>query len=192
MSRYHLSACLAAGLVLSAPALAQETVFWGEIGDWDIEVDTTISNGCYAVAEWQSGTIVRIGINPETDFYYVLIGNPRWAPIAPEREYALSVQFDSRPAWDVTATGLQFNPGELVYYYAQTQQFDFIEEFMRLNRMKISAGPRTLDTLVLRGSRAAFEGVMKCQDEMARLPPPPPAPPAGGRIRTGPGKAAQF
>ena len=191
MLQNHLSACLVAGLALSAPATAQETVFWGEIGDWDIEVDTTISNGCYAVAEWESGTIVRIGINPETDFYYVLIGNPRWAPIVAEREYALSVQFDSRAPWDVTATGLQFNPGELVYYYAQTQQFDFINEFMRLNRMKISAGPRTLDTLVLRGSRAAFEGVMECQDEMARLPPPPP-PPAGGRIRTGPGKAAQF
>lgn len=194
MSRPLAAATLALTLALSAPAHAQDPYIWGEVGEWDIAVDRTISNGCYALATWDSGTTVRIGINPETDFYYVLFGNPSWPPVSPDQRYELEIQFDSTPAWDVTATGLQFNPGELVYYYAQTQIFEFIEDFMRLNAMAIRRDGRQLDRLTLRGSRAAFEAVMECQDEMARTPPPPVAPPPsrGPDTPSAPGKAAQL
>ena len=178
MVRHLLPAALAAVLAAAAPAAAQDSVFYRDVGDWTVQVDPTISNGCYATASYESGTVFRIGINPETDSYYFLVGNDAWPRLQPDGDYQIRIRFDSRSPYDVSATGLQFNPGELVYYFAQTKIYAFVEDFMARNSMAIIADGRELDKLSLRGTRVAFRAVEECQREMDASPPPPPAPPA--------------
>jgi hypothetical protein len=97
-----------------------QSVEWGKIGDWDIAIDTTIDNGCYALASWNGGTVLRIGRNPQQDNFYVLIGNEKWASLQPDQDYEIQIRFGGSPKWDVSAVGLQFNPGETVYLHAQS------------------------------------------------------------------------
>ncbi len=180
---------LGTALALStAPAAAQDTTFWKKVGDWEISIDPTIQNGCYAVATWNGGTVLRIGLNPEEDNFYFLIGNDAWDSLQPNEPYDIEIQFDNRAAWEVSATGLQFNPGETVYLHAESSKFEFIEEFMRLSRMKIRYEGREIDQLKLSGSSRAFKAVMACQEEMnARAPEPgtDPFAPSGSAAKSG-------
>ncbi|MEL7116555.1 MAG: hypothetical protein AAGP08_13395 [Pseudomonadota bacterium] len=163
------AALLAIACALGATtAHAQEAVFWKSVGDWDISIDTTIQNGCYALASWNGGTVLRIGRDPSRDNFYVLIGNDKWASLRPEEEYAISIQFGNRSPWDVSARGLQFNPGETVYLHAASAKMDFIREFQRALNMRISYDGSEIDNLKLTGSRKAWDEVEVCQREVAR------------------------
>lgn len=161
------SILLTLGISLGATAAAaDDSVLWKNVGDWEISIDTTLSNGCYAVASWNGGTVLRIGLNPTEDNFYMLIGNDKWTSLKPEQDYEIEIRFDSKPPWDVAAQGLQFNPGETVYLHAQSTKFDFIEEFMRQSNMKISYQGKEIDTLKLTGSSRAFKAVIACQEEV--------------------------
>lgn len=148
---------------MSVPVTAQESTFWKSVGNWEVSIDKTIGNGCYAVASWTGGTVLRIGLNPQKDNFYMLIGNDSWTSLENDQKYDVSIQFDSRPRWDVSATGLQFNPGETVYLHAQSSKFEFINEFKRGNRLKLSYGGKEIDVLKLNGSSRAFAEVEACQ-----------------------------
>ena len=143
---------LALGLTLAAfaaPAQAQEGTLWKTVGDWDISVDATIGNGCYALASWNGGTVLRIGRNPEQNNFYFLIGNDKWTSLRDDQSYDLEIRFDSRPVWNVSATGLQFNPGETVYLHAQSTKMNFINEFQAALTMSISYNGAEIDSLKL-------------------------------------------
>ena len=58
-------------------AQAQDSELWRSVGDWDISIDPTLDNGCYALASWNGCTVLRIGKDPsrEGNAFYVLIGN---------------------------------------------------------------------------------------------------------------------
>ena len=149
-------------------AEAQSSVFWKTVGNWDISIDTTIDDGCYALASWNGGTVLRIGINPSADNYYVLIGNDKWASLQNEVDYDIQIQFGSRASWDVAARGLQFAPGETVYLHAQSTKMDFVSEFQRALNMKISYNGNEIDNLKLTGSSRAWNEVVACQNEVDR------------------------
>ncbi len=184
-----VSGILAAGLVTSA--VAQDAVFWKSVGDWEVSIDPTIRNGCYAVATWNGGTVLRIGLNPEEDNFYFLVGNSKWSSLRPSTNYEVQIRFDSRAPWDVSAVGLQFNPGEVVYLHAESTKFEFLEEFMSGYRMKISYDGNEIDTLKLSGSRRAFNEVMACQEVVDKRGTNVEDPFAGAAPSTGTGKRAR-
>lgn len=159
---------LAVGLALgTGPAVAQDSEFWKSVGNWDISIDPTVGNGCYALASWNGGTLVRIGRNPQRENFYVLIGNPKWASLEHDKDYEIQIQFGNRPIWDVSARGLQFNPGETVYLHAQSNKMDFIREFQRANNMKIRYNGNQIDNLKLTGSSRAWNEVEACQKSVS-------------------------
>ncbi len=161
------SLALILGVSLSGlPASAADNDFWAAVGNWDVSVDPTIGNGCYALASWNGGTVLRIGRNPQKDNFYFLVGNDDWRSISPDGSYDIQVQFGSRPVWDVSASGLQFNSGETVYLHAQSTKMDFIAEFQAALNMRISYNGKEIDNLKLNGSRRAWDEVEKCQREM--------------------------
>ena len=161
-------AVMTAGIAWTgAAALAADSIPWKSIGDWDISVDTTLENGCYALAIWAGGTVLRIGLNPAADNFYFLVGNPKWGSLKPDQEYEIQIKFGPKPPWDVATRGLQFDPDDSVYLHAQSSEFEFIEEFMRQTDMKISYDGKEIETLKLTGSNKAFKGVLACQDEVA-------------------------
>ncbi|MEM1389169.1 MAG: hypothetical protein AAF748_15235 [Pseudomonadota bacterium] len=163
-----LSAALTIASVVSAPA--QDNNLWAAIGDWDISVDPTIDNGCYALATWNGGTVLRIGRNPQADNFYFLIGNDKWTSLQPNGSYEIKIQFGNRPTWDVSANGFQFNPGETVYLQAQSTQIDFIREFQAALNMRITYNGNEIDNLKLTGSRRAWDEVERCQTAQFNRP----------------------
>ena len=166
------SMALILGLSLGAmPAAAQDNDLWGTVGDWDISVDPTIGNGCYALASWNGGTVLRIGRNPQKDNFYFLIGNDAWSSLQPEGAYDIQIQFGNRPVWDVSASGLQFNPGETVYLHAQSTKLEFINEFKAALNMKISYNGSEIDNLKLTGSSRAWSEVERCQSQVGNTAP---------------------
>jgi hypothetical protein len=174
-SALSFSLCLLLAAAPAVPAAAQDN-FWGSFGDWDVSIDPTIDNGCYALASWNGGTVLRIGRNPQLDNFYFLIGNPAWSSLQPDRSYDLAIQFGNRPVWDVSANGLQFSEGEEVYLHAQSDKMDFIREFQKALNMKISFEGAEIDNLKLTGSSRAWTEVEKCQEEMNNRPDPVPDP----------------
>lgn len=169
IKRFSLAcAVFLAGFV---PAQAQDNDFWGAVGDWDISVDPTIDNGCYAIASWTGGTTLRIGRNPQRDNFYFLIGNDEWSSLRADGEYEIQIQFGNRPVWDVSANGFQFNPGETVYLEAQSTKMEFIREFQAALNMKISYNGSQIDNLKLTGSRRAWDEVERCQNAQNNRPP---------------------
>ena len=159
---------LAAALWAATPGVAEDSLLWKTVGDWDVSIDPTIGNGCYTVASWNGGTILRIGLNPQEDNFYMLVGNEKWTSLNDGENYEIEIKFDNKPTWEVSATGLQFNPGEVVYLHAESTKFDFIEEFMRQSAMKISYQGKEIDTLKLTGSSRAFKEVFACQEDVDR------------------------
>ena len=77
---------------------AQDIVLWKTIGSWDVSIDTTLQNSCYALASWTSGTVMRIGLDPVKDKFYFLVGNPKWNTLQPDTEYDIRIQFGLKPA----------------------------------------------------------------------------------------------
>jgi len=159
---------LAIALAWGTPISAQDTVLWKRVGNWDVSIDTTVGNGCFTTSTWNGGTFMRIGLNPEADNFYFLVGNDKWASITPDQEYDIQIKFGNKAAWDVSAIGFQFNPGELTYLLARSTKYDFIEEFMRQSNMRISYDGREIDNLKLTGSSRAFKTVIACQEEADR------------------------
>jgi len=183
---------LALGLSVAATQVsAADSVFWKTVGNWDVSIDTSVGQGCFASATWKSGTFLRIGLNPEVDNFYLLIGNEKWSTLRAGQEYDIQIRFDNRAPWDVSANGFQFNDGGTVYLHAASTKDEFIKEFMRLSRMKISFQGKDIDTLRLTGSSRAFKEVLACQDAadkrnesadpFAGTSVTTPAPPSTGR-----------
>ena len=187
-----LRTLLVSAALAASPVAAQEAVFWKSVGNWDVSIDTTISNGCYAIATWNGGTVLRIGLNPQEENFYLLVGNEKWASLESGQEYDISIKFGAKAAWDVSARGLQFNPGEIVYLHAESTKFEFIEEFMRQSSMKISYQNKEIDTLKLTGSSRAFKEVMACQQEVDKRGTANTSDPfAGSSSRSGSGKKSE-
>ncbi len=162
----RFASVLAVGLVAAWPSVAQDSTLWKRIGNWDISIDATIGNGCYTLASWTGGTVFRLGLNPELDNYYVLIGNDKWGSLKAEESYDIQLRFDDKAPWDVSMRGLQFTAGETVYLHAQSTDFDFIDEFMLQASMTISYQGNKIETLSLSGSKRAFEEVLACQEHV--------------------------
>ena len=187
-----LRTLLVSAALAASPVAAQEAVFWKSVGNWDVSIDTTISNGCYAIATWNGGTVLRIGLNPLEENFYLLVGNEKWASLESGQEYDISIKFGAKAAWDVAARGLQFSPEDVVYLHAESTKFEFIEEFMRQSSMKISYQNKEIDTLKLTGSSRAFKEVMACQQEVDKRGTANTSDPfAGSSSRSGSGKKSE-
>lgn len=158
-------AALTLGLatVVPSPSAAGETEGARAVEEWEIDVDPTIDNGCYAVAKWEGGTVLRIGLNPEERNFYLLIGNEAWSSVRPDTVRDLKLQFDLEPPWEISARTLQFAPGATVFMHAESEQAAFVEEFMRARHMRITFGGNEMDVLKLTGSSRAIRKVAECQ-----------------------------
>lgn len=160
------SAALMLGLSLAVPAfpcLSEEHAGARAVEDWNISIDPSIENGCYALASWEGGTVLRIGLNPAERNFYLLIGNDAWTSLRPDTLREFKLQFDLEPPWEISAPTVQFTPGATVYLLAESEQSAFIEEFMRARQMRITFGGNEMDVLELTGSSRAIRTVAECQ-----------------------------
>lgn len=171
MIRTHIALLFGISLAAATAAPAQENDFWGRAGNWEISIDPSLGHGCYLLHSWPSGTILRMGLDPQNDLFYLLIGNEGWTSLQPGQDYEIQIQFGRRSPWNVTAEGFQFDPGEETYLNFFADKTDFIREFRAAANMRLSYDGQEIDNLSLSGSSRAWNEVETCQRQMNRRQP---------------------
>jgi hypothetical protein len=158
-----LLACLACAFASPATAKGDETAAWGQVGAWEVRVDRTTDNGCFAVASYDDGTTARVGINKKWDALYVLLRNRDWTSLEAGKLYPVKFVFDGIGTYDGELQGLKL--GNTVYLVHHNLSPDFIKDFMQRNRMEVFYRGTSIARLSLKDTYAAFLEVLNCQKE---------------------------
>lgn len=161
----RLTAVLAATLVTATAtaALAQTLEPWGQAGGWDILVDPSLGNGCLIQAEFQDGSVVRIGFDRTRGNGYITAFNSNWGEIEAGAEYDISYDLDGQE-YTGTATGIYLNgvPGADLYF----DNVDLLVDIAAKYTMTLYHEDAEVMAIDLAGSSAALHEAIACQDEM--------------------------
>ena len=154
--------------LLAAPqmAWAEDSVLWtpSEVRGWTIAVDKTLGNGCFIYSIFEGGTSLRVGFDKLRGNAYVMLLNDKWRSIRDGNAYQIRVQFGDRAPWNASATGIRMgnSPG----FIATTDKTDFVMEFMHQKGMSVTYSGREIALLSLRGTAAATDEMLRCQNAM--------------------------
>lgn len=141
--------------------------FYEEVGGWQIHVDTTIDNSCFAMAAYEGNSVFRIGFNVTLQNMYVLVGDPSWKSIEAGKSYDVGIEFGDEGKWNAEATGFSFD-GETNQPYLWINvgidnADDFLDEFMREKYVAIYYQGKDILSLKLKGSFQAGSKLLECQ-----------------------------
>ena len=168
MTYFHT--LLGAILLTASHAQAQDTVTWeDDVRGWYIGVDKTIGNGCFMVADYDGGTILRVGFHPDDGDLNFFVGNDAWQSLENGKLYPLSVEFGNKGAWAGDAEGVRLGDTPMLRLDVSFEDDDantFIEEFMRMTVVEIIYQDTELATLRLTGTYAAMQEAINCQETM--------------------------
>ena len=160
--------CIA--IFLGRPAFAQDIVEYSTAGDWKINIDQTVGDGCFVLAEYERGSLFRLGMDRNQDIIYVIWGDPDWRSIEFGKNYDLEVQFGDESAWSGTAQGFSFDPPEnqpfLQLEADSDAGADFVLEFMQEQFVKVNYQGKEILHLSLEGSFQAGLQLLECQQSV--------------------------
>ncbi len=164
-----ICAALVAAFVVGSPAVvwAQSTVKWGQVGGWDIRVDRSVGNGCFAMQGYQDGTVLRIGFNMNAGSFYFTVGNAAWQALQPGAVYPVAFVFDNGSQYRGEMRGVQF--GSSVFLLHNSISADFARDFMQRETMRIFYRGAQIAHLSMRNTYAAITEVANCQRVLARI-----------------------
>jgi hypothetical protein len=157
-------ACAMFGAIaaFTAPVLAEpNTPSWGRVVGWDIRVDPTLGNGCFAAQNYQRGSVVRIGVNPNDTTVYFLFGNEAWTSLQVGRTYAITFVFDGVATYTGEMTGYSISGSTFLVHNNVSSRF--VNEFMQRNAIEIFYRDERIANLSLRNTYAAVTEVVNCQ-----------------------------
>ena len=163
-------------------ALAQETVLWRSIGQWQIRVDASLGYGCFLVGSYTRGTVLRIGIDQQNGNGYVMVGNEAWRSLQVGNQYNLALRFDNDSPWRGRATARRIGSGDMVFLYLSFDRSRFLVELARRLNLRIFYNGELVTQLPLHGTNAAVQEMIRCQQaaDIARKNRPQGDPFAGG------------
>ena len=148
---------------VATAGLAQTLEPWGTAGGWDILVDPSLGNGCLIQAEFQDGSVVRIGFDRTQDNGYITAFNSNWGAIEDGAEYDISYDLDGQE-YTGTATGIYLNgvPGADLAF----DNVDLLIDIAAKYTMTLYHEDAEVMAIDLAGSSAALQEAIACQDEM--------------------------
>jgi hypothetical protein len=149
---------------LSFPGLAQDAVTWSAAGGWSVVVDPALGNGCSAYMAYDTGTVLRIGLNRLANQGYITIASEAWSSMVAGQEYDLRLIFGSARPWDVAGTAINLDGATTLWL--SFIDVDVILDFMQEPSVQLWYNDRMMDQLSLTGSFDAFSEVMRCQGAM--------------------------
>jgi hypothetical protein len=144
-------------------ALAQETVLWRSIGQWQIRVDASLGYGCFLVGSYTRGTVLRIGIDQQSGNGYVMVGNEAWRSLQVGNQYDLALRFDNDSPWRGRATARRIGSGEMVFLYLSFDRTRFLVELARRLNLRVFYNGDLITQLPLHGTNAAVQEMIRCQ-----------------------------
>jgi hypothetical protein len=160
-------AVLAAACIVGLPvtAWAQSTVKWGQVGGWDIRVDRSVGNGCFALQGYQDGTMIRVGFNMNSGSVYFTVGNAAWSSLQVGAIYPVVFVFDDASRYQGEMRGVQV--GNSVFLLHSSVSAAFTRDFMQRESMRIFYRGAQIAHLSLRNTYAAIAEVANCQQAVA-------------------------
>ncbi|HEY6984146.1 hypothetical protein [Reyranella sp.] len=154
---------------LLAPALsaAEETgtAAWGTVGGWQIRVDRSIGNGCFAAQGYTDGTVVRLGFDMNRRVIYLVFGKEAWRSIEPGKLYHVDFVFDGVARYGGDLRGVRL--GGNVFLDADNLSVAFTRDFMERTELRVYYRGVLINHLSLRNTYAAIGEVIHCQQEIA-------------------------
>jgi hypothetical protein len=146
---------------------------WATVKAWEVRVDTTLMNGCFAMTAYDEGTIVRIGINPASHQGYIMFGNDKWESLESGKDYKIKLKFDDELPWEGSARAREFGKERFIFLWVDFTDANLYMEFMRKNLLQIFYNKKKVTALNLSGSAAALSEVIECQKAMNAVTPTP-------------------
>jgi len=162
MKKTLIAAAIAVS-ALGAPAIAQELEHWGTVGVWDVMIDHSIGSGCLIQAEFEDGSVVRIGFDRAAGDGYVTAFNDAWGGIEEGAMYPITFDLDGA-GYDGEAKGIYLSdiPGADIHFTNP----DFLWDLAKKYTMTLYHDGGEVMAIDLGGTFAGLEAVMQCQDEM--------------------------
>jgi hypothetical protein len=159
------SLLLACGLncVAISGALAQDTLLWRSVGQWQIRVDKSLGYGCFLLGSYTRGTVLRIGIDQQNGNGYIMVGNETWRSLQVGNRYDLALRFDNAAPWRGRATARTIGSGSMRFLYLSFDRSRFLVELARRLNLTISYNGQVVTQLPLRGTNAAVQEMIRCQ-----------------------------
>ncbi len=145
-----------------APAGAQQLVRWGEAGGWDVMVDPTLGNGCLIQAEYEDGSLVRIGFDRLADSAYVTAFNEGWHNVRDGSRFSVRFALDDE-LYDGVGKGiyLEGTPGVDIYF----DNPDFLLDLAQRQTMTLYDEVGEVMSIDLEGSYVGIEAALECQEQ---------------------------
>lgn len=152
--------------VVSGPleVLAQKPGKWADVGGWEIRVDSSVGNGCFAIQQYEDGSIVRIGVDIDQKRIYLFFGNNAWKSLEQGKIYPVRIVFDGVSTYNGEMNGHQLSGGTMVLAHRNLSP-DFVKDFMLRNVMRIYYQGSQIASLSLQNTYAAITEVSNCQSQ---------------------------
>jgi hypothetical protein len=161
MKVINTGSLVAAALVLlSGAAVAQDLVKVESVGVWDVLVDPTIGDGCLINAEFEDGSDVRIGFDPEKGNGYLMAMNQAWGDIEDDKTYPISFDVDGS-VYNGEGKGVHLDgvPGVDIAF----DSGDFLMDIAKKQTLSLSSESGEVMSIDLTDSFAALEAAVNCQ-----------------------------
>lgn len=147
---------------------------WGQVADWTIAIDNTLSNGCFMFGQWNNGTVFRVGVDRRANGYYILFSNPDWKSLKLGEKYDLQFKFDSNSPWTGPTSVIDMGDNSH-FLYATFADSAFWTEFTNSGELDITRDGKVVTEMKLPAAKAAFNELVTCQraqDSKARSSDP--------------------
>lgn len=152
------------GLVWAAPDSGAAK--WGKVGGWEIRVDRSLGDGCFAVQFFERGTVVRIGFDVKNQKIYVFFGHTDWKSLEVGKVYPVRIVFDGTKSYDGELRGQRIGDDSIVFLAHRNLSSAFVKDFMERSGMQVFYRGERIANLSLANTFAAVSEVMNCQREL--------------------------
>jgi hypothetical protein len=156
-------ATLIAAFAAPTAGLCQDLELWGTAGGRDVLIDPSLGNGCLIQAEYQDGSLVRIGFDRTEGTGYVTAFNEDWGDVEEGVIYPITFALDGAE-YEGEAKGIYLDgvPGADISF----TNADFLFDLAKKYTMTLYHDGDEVMSIDLEGSYIGLEAVIQCQEEL--------------------------
>ena len=142
-----------------------DTAKWGQVEGWEIRVDRSVGDGCFAMQVYEDNTVLRVGFDQTEKAIYLFIANASWKSVEIGKRYQMRFVFDEQYPFNGELVGVKL--GNLTVLSHSNVSTDFTKAFMQRNGLRVYYQNNRIASLSLKNTYAAIGEVLNCQSAMA-------------------------
>lgn len=152
---------------------SSDTYKYGNVESWGVYVDKTLGNACFVIAEYERGTVLRVGFqNNRNTNGMILFGHNSWSSLVSGQEYELTAKFGSYAEWSLPTTAIDM--GGTIFLKSVFSDQNFWTEFAKADSLSLTYKGKSVAMLRLTNSSRALDMMIECQKAQRAVPPDDP------------------